>query len=616
MKESKNYYNKLFLALILDGIVGLVSLYLAYWLRLNDIITSWEEILCAIFCTPITFYFLGVYRRSWRYTSTSDIWHLIRVNIAAVIFLFISLFIINRLENLPRLVLVINYFISITLTCGSRFIYRSFLEYMPFLNSDSIRKIPIVLIGNRDNADSFIRAAHKPNGSYQVIGLIEQRKLNKERNLIRGVPVLGHLNDAESILTKLTKSDVVPERLVIVSNNLEGESVELLLKISDRKGIKIGRAPRPDEIIEGHNVTELKEINLFDLLGRRQNRLDKASMKNLIGDKIILVTGAGGTIGSELVKRIKEFHPKKLVLVDSSEYALYNLKLSLVGFLQKIEVIFSCANVRDKFEVDKVFSENKPDLILHAAALKHVSICEDNILEAFKTNTLGTEVIADAALKYKCLAMVLISTDKAVEPTGVMGATKRLAEMIVQSKDKELKKTNITRFITVRFGNVLGSNGSVVPLFQKQLSTGGPITVTDKKATRFFMTVPEAVDLVLTVTSEELFKANKERGTINVLEMGRPMKIDHMARQMIKLAGLVPDEDIKIIYTGLTKGEKLHEKLFNSFEVRITTSNEGILLALSKDKEFNEISDKLKILKNYYDKSDIKNLRKELINFN
>ncbi len=601
--------------MLIDAVAGLVSLYISYWIRLSEIIRIWPEPIIALVATPLIFYFLGVYRRPWRYTSTSDIWFLLRVGIVNILFLFMVIFIINRLEELPRLVMVINYFVLMSLVVGIRFIYRSISENFLIVQNIELRKVPVLLIGTEDNAEAFIRSANRPNGIYKVIGLIADDTSEQKKLIIRSVPVLGQIGDIENIINSLVKSKNAPERVILASNNLHGELVEKLLIICEKKGLKIGRAPLPTELVKSQSITEIKKINLEDLLGRRQNRLDEEKMKKLIGNKVVMITGSGGTIGKELLNRIKKFLPKKMVLVDSSEYALYKNKLFFYEKDNNIKAEFFCTNVRDAKEVEKLFRSQRPEIILHAAALKHVAICEENIYEAFYTNTLGTKVLADAASKYEAKAMVLISTDKAVDPSSIMGITKRLAELLIQLKDRE-KKSNKTRFLTVRFGNVLGSTGSVVPLFQKQISVGGPLTVTDKNATRFFMTVAEAVDLVLTSTFESLYNKEFKRGDVMVLEMGRAMKIDHLAKQMIKLAGLVPIKDIKIKYIGLSKGEKLHEKLFNKNEKRIETKNLGILIAESKKLPVNEVYNTIKKVNKHCNNDELEKMKSELYNIN
>ena len=467
------------------------------------------------------------------------------------------------------------------ITCGARIIYRSVFEKFNFdISKRKEDSISVLLVGNEENADDFIRGTERKNSSYKAIGIISENKRVNKEYLIRGVPVLGVLDDTEKIIRKLSLKSNLPQRLVLVSSSIKSKEMSELMKISEKNGMKLGRAPALNEVLDGSNSSLVREISLEDLLGRRQNRLNTKQISKLINNKVILITGAGGSIGSKLAKKISNLSPSKLVMLDLSENAIYNLKAAFGDNRNEDKNVFLCSNIRNKNEMEKIFSRFKPDIIFHAGALKHVSICEENISEAIRTNVLATAVIADLAIKFSSICFVQISTDKAVEPSSVMGFTKKLAEIIMQSKDK-LSKNN-TRFITVRFGNVLGSTGSVVPLFRKQLSKGGPLTVTDKNATRFFMTIEEAVDLVVYASAENIFKPSMPRGCINVLNMGASVKIDDLAKQIIRLSGLVPGKDIKIKYIGLKKGEKLYEKLYSDNEEKITQDKDGYFLVKSK----------------------------------
>ena len=569
------------IVLLIDFYISIISINLAGFLRLGEFfINSYETIIAAI-VVPITFYFFNIYKTSWRYFSLSDMWSLIRVCLIANIFIFISIFILNRLEMIPRFVIVINFFSLAVITCGARIIYRSVFEKFNFdISKRKEDSISVLLVGNEENADDFIRGTERKNSSYKAIGIISENKRVNKEYLIRGVPVLGVLDDTDKIIRKLSLKSNLPQRLVLVSSSIKSKEMSELMKISEKNGMKLGRAPALNEVLDGSNSSLVREISLEDLLGRRQNRLNTKQISKLINNKVIFITGAGGSIGSKLAKKISNLAPSKLVMLDLSENAIYNLKAAFGDNRNEDKNVFLCSNIRNKNEMEKIFSRFKPDIIFHAGALKHVSICEENISEAIRTNVLATTVLADLAIKYSSTCFVQISTDKAVEPSSVMGFTKKLAEIIMQSKDN-LSKNN-TRFITVRFGNVLGSTGSVVPLFRKQLSKGGPLTVTDKKATRFFMTIEEAVDLVVYASAENIFNSSMQRGCINVLNMGASVKIDDLAKQIIRLSGLVPNKDIKIKYVGLKKGEKLYEKLYSDNEEKITQDKDGYFLVKSK----------------------------------
>src|SRR6185437_793953 len=345
------------------------------------------------------------------------------------------------------------------------------------------------------------------------------------------------------------------------------------LDIADELSIPLARLPRITEFkaTVAEETPAIEPIAIEDLLGRPQTVLDRPGMRALIAGRRVLVTGAGGTIGSELARQIAGYEPARITLLDSSEYALYTIDRELQerhGALPRLALI---GDVRDRRRIDEVMAAERPELVFHAAALKHVPMVEANPSEGVLTNVIGTRNVAEACRLHGVRAMVMISTDKAVNPANVMGASKRLAESICQALDvQESRKPGGTRFVTVRFGNVLGSTGSVVPLFQRQLAAGGPLTVTHPEIQRFFMTVREAVELVLQASALAM-KGGEERGKIFVLDMGEPVKIVDLARQMIRLAGKRPDRDVKIEFVGLRPGEKLHEELFHEQEPLVPT---------------------------------------------
>ncbi len=572
------------IVLLIDFFISIISINLSGFLRLGEFFINSTEVIIAALVVPITFYFLKVYKTSWRYFSLLDMWSLIRACLIANIFIFISIFILNRLEMFPRLVILLNFFSLSVLTCSARIFYRSMFERLNLnISKKKEASIPVLLVGTEESADDFIRGTERRSSSYKAIGIISENKIDSKEYLIRGVPVLGSLNSISDILNRLSKDNNLPQRLVIVSSNIKSSDVSELMKISEKHGMKLGRAPAPSEVLDGNESSLIKEVSLEDLLGRRQNRLNTNQISKLIKNKVVLITGAGGSIGSKLAKKVSKLDPQKLVMLDLSENAIYNLKL-LFGEKHNKKNIFLCSNIRNKSEMEKIFSKFKPDIIFHAGALKHVTICEENISEAIRTNILATAMLAKMAEKFACLCFVQISTDKAVEPSSVMGLTKKIAEIIIQAKDKS--NNSNTRFITVRFGNVLGSTGSVVPLFRKQLREGGPLTVTDKNATRFFMTIDEAVDLVIYASAENVFKSSIPKGCINVLNMGASVKINDLAKQVIRLSGLIPGKEIKIKYIGLNKGEKLYEKLYEDLEERVSKDTDGYFLVKSKKNQF------------------------------
>jgi FlaA1/EpsC-like NDP-sugar epimerase len=536
-------------------------------------------------CAALVFRVMGLYRGLWRYASANDLVAITRaVTLAILVFLPLT-FVTTRMTDLPRSMMVINWLVLMVFLGAPRFGYRLFKDgrFGAFRSNEPTR-IPALLIGAGDGADLFIRAmAHEPTAHYRVVGVLDTESARVGWH-IHGVEVVGHIgNDLPQILAALDSRGDRPQRLIITSDELRGERVARLLTIADQLGIPLSRLPKITEFKSGRqnsSVIEVRPIAIEDLLNRPQTVLDRDGMRELITGKRILVTGAGGSIGSELVRQIAELAPSRLVLVDNSEFALYSIDLEMRERHADLARFPMLADVRDRAKIDRVFDAEKPEIVFHAAALKHVPMVEAHPTEGVLTNVLGTRNIADACRSHGVRTMVMISTDKAVNPTNVMGATKRVAEGYCQSLDiVEGERDGGTRFVTVRFGNVLGSTGSVVPLFQKQLARGGPITVTHPDMERYFMTIREAVELVLQAFVLRHRDAHDPGGRLFVLDMGDPVKIVELARQMIRLAGLRPEHDVKIVYTGLRPGEKLYEELFHNAEPLMPTAVKGIQLA-------------------------------------
>jgi FlaA1/EpsC-like NDP-sugar epimerase len=448
----------------------------------------------------------------------------------------------------------------------------------------------LLLVGAPEDLDLLLRAlAQDRRQSFPVAGLVAISSGQRGRR-IQGQTILGGIDDMAALLDRLAVEDRLPATIVIASPDLGGAALSRLIDQADRFGLSLRRAPRPTALgPAGLSHTgpgrrlELRPVVIDDLLNRAQVPLDREGMARLIQGRRAIVTGAGGTIGSELARQVAAFGPETLILLDNGEYALWQIDTELAETYPQVHRQALIADIRDEARVRAVFEAWRPELVFHAAALKHVPIVESNPLEGLLTNVAGTRHVADAGRAVGAQAMVLISTDKAVNPTSVMGASKRLAEMYCQALDISARTTGHgMRCITVRFGNVLGSTGSVVPLFQRQLERGGPLTVTHPDMQRYFMTVREAVGLVLQasvigVGGAELPGA--EQGGIFVLDMGPPVKIVDLARQMIRLAGLRPDGDVEIRFTGLRPGEKLHEELFHGQEPPVPTGHAGLLMA-------------------------------------
>ncbi|WP_368744888.1 polysaccharide biosynthesis protein [Desertibaculum subflavum] len=539
----------------------------------------WQGTLGFAAISLAVFFLTGLYRGLWHFASWRDLAAIARaVSLAILVFLPVA-FVATRLADLPRSALLLLWPILVVLLAGPRLLYRAYKDGNLRLVFDrrSGERVPILLLGTDAGAAAFIAALDRRRvASWRIVGLIDPRARDIGRD-IHGVRILGGLDDLGRVVAQLAARGVRPEKLVITTPLVRGAEARRLLDQADRLGLALARSPAPTELQGRDGAAEIRPIDVEDLLGRPRRELDRAAMQALIAGRRVLVTGAGGTIGSELCRQISGLGPAGLALVDNGEYNLYAIDLELAEAAPALPRRAHLADVRDRARLAGIFQVERPELVFHAAAFKHVPLVEDNPAEGTLSNVLGTRNVADLAQEIGAAAMVLISTDKAVAPASVMGASKRVAELYCQALDIKAAAKGGTRFVVVRFGNVLGSAGSVVPLFQRQLARGGPLTVTDPEATRFFMTTGEAVELTLLASA--LGPQSEARGKIFVLDMGEPVRIADLARQMIRLAGKVPEREIGIVYTGLRPGEKLHETLEDQDEPMSRTKVEGILLA-------------------------------------
>lgn len=463
---------------------------------------------------------------------------------------------------------------------GTRIIVRFILNdvVQEQIKSDG-KKYNVLIIGAGYAGRDVIRSIQQTmNEKYNIVGIIDDNK-SKLNCYINGVEVIGNRNQ----IIDICKKKEVDEIFFAISK-IDKKKKKEILEICQETGKKIRILPTTEDIIRNKNMFQnLRDVDIEDILGRDPVVLDNKKIGKLIEGKTILVTGAGGSIGSELCRQIIKYNPSKLVMFDIYENNLYNIELELKAQYKHIEIDAIIGSVRDIKRLEKVFDKYNPYLVFHAAAHKHVPLMEDSPLEAIKNNVFGTYNVANCADKYGSKKMILISTDKAVNPTNIMGATKRLCEMIIQVKNKNSK----TEYAAVRFGNVLGSNGSVVPLFKKQIAEGGPVTVTHKDIIRYFMTIPEAAQLVLQAMSYA------DGGEIFVLDMGEPVKIYDLAVSLIKLSGYEPEVDIPIVFTGLRPGEKLYEELLMKEEGLQKTENKKIYIGELTDLDEKDILEKL-----------------------
>jgi O-antigen biosynthesis protein WbqV len=520
----------------------------------------------------------------WRFSGLSDLIGVVGGSIACAT-LFALLLVLTGFP-LPTITFPIVHALTLMALLGAPRvayrIYRGRPRGEPVsLKQGGVERL--LLIGAGDAANGFIGAA-SADPALRVIGLVALSERQAGRRM-HNLPILGTADELAAILARLEAKGRKPDTLVVTEPDFLGAPLAGLIAAADQAGVAVRRAPRPTALTSASRL-ELRPVAIEDLLNRPQVRLDLAGMRQLIEGKRVLVTGAGGSIGAELCRQLAALAPARLILLDNSEYALWQIDIELLETLPLVPRTPVIADVRDAPRIASVFDEHLPDIIFHAAALKHVPMVEANPLEGFLTNAVGTCIVADAGRAAGARTMVLISTDKAVNPTSLMGTSKRIAEIYCQALDIKGRADGGMRCVTVRFGNVLGSTGSVVPLFRRQLERGGPLTVTHPDMQRYFMTVSEAVGLVL----QACVVAPLPQGGIFVLDMGAPVKIVELAKQMIRLSGL---RNIAIEYSGLRPGEKLFEELFHGHEPPVPTGHAGLLMATPRTVEFAVAADAL-----------------------
>ena len=590
------------LAFVHDVLMAALSVVVSLYLRLGGDIVDYKPRMTITYILSFTviaasvFLLTGLYRGIWRYASLPDLFNIARaVTLTVAVFLPV-MFVITRLEALPRSTLLIDWFVLIALLGAPRLAYRLFkdrgLDHI--LERAKHPSVPVLLISAKDGADTFIREMTRdPRAVYRVVGVLADTPSRVGREIYR-VPVLGTIDALEDVVERLDRRGRRPQKLIVTAQNFTGAQVRGLLERADALAIPLARLPRLTDFRRNLDDAEraVEPIALEDLLGRPQAVLDRDGMAQLITGRRVLVTGAGGTIGAELARQIAAFAPGRLVLLDNGEFALYAIDAELRERFPELAPLPLLRDVRERAQVEEVVVAERPEIVFHAAALKHLPMVEANPIEGVLTNIIGSRNVAEAARAFGASLVVMISTDKAVNPTSVLGASKRLAESFCQAIDlyearRRAPYRQGTRYVTVRFGNVLGSPGSVVPLFARQLAAGGPLTVTHPDVSRFFMTVREAVELVLQASAlSPASETTEARGKIFVLDMGEPVKIADLAHQMIRLAGLRADRDIKIAFIGLRPGEKLHEELFHSAEPLMPTANPAIRLAAPRAADY------------------------------
>jgi FlaA1/EpsC-like NDP-sugar epimerase len=557
-------------AFIFDAACIPIAWLSAYWFRFNlgkipnDILLGAFKFLPMVLIIQVlAFYLFGLYRGVWRFASLPDLSRIIKAILVGAFALIGMLFLSTRLEHIPRSVFPLYSMGLLILLGGARFGFRWLKDHKDLFQETDER---VIIVGAGIAGEAIARDLLRSFPSLRPVVFIDDdpKKIGRD---IHGIPVVGGIEKIEKIVKKYQIN-----RILVAIPSANAAKMRRIISFCETAKRPIQTLPSVEDLLNGKlSVQSLREISLEDLLGRDPVLLEKDLIEKAIKDKVICVTGGAGSIGSELCRQILKFQPKKIIILDNSEYNIFQLQREFEqSFPNKFsDIVFYLADITDNNELDYLFTRYNPKVIFHAAAYKHVPILEPQIRAAIKNNILGTYRLAEKAKSYGVEKFVLVSTDKAVNPSNIMGASKRIAEMVCQY----FMSLGKTKYITVRFGNVLGSRGSVVEIFKQQLQKGGPITVTHPEVTRYFMTISEAAQLILQAFSQGT------GGELFVLDMGESVSITYLAEQIIRLAGKKPVEEIDIIYTGLRSGEKLHEELFHYLESSLPTQNNKIMLA-------------------------------------
>jgi FlaA1/EpsC-like NDP-sugar epimerase len=593
-------------ALIHDLIMIPVAWFAAYLLRFNLESIPDVYLLQAVTVLPfvvvvqgVSFWYFGLYRGVWRFASVPDLIRILKAIIAGVLVSAAIIFLLTRMQDVPRSIFPLYGLILILLLGGPRMIYRWLKERQLYVGTGK----RVLVVGAGRAGEMLVRDLLRDRGyGYQPAGFVDDapRKLGMD---VHGVRVLGSCDEVPEVCIKYG-IDLV----LIAIPSADSKEMRRIVGCCEKAGVPMRTLPRFQDLVAGRSVVnELREIFIEDLLGREPVSLNWEQIRGCIQGKTIVVTGGGGSIGAELCRQIARLEPGALVIFDNSEFNLYSIEMEITSSHPKLTLHAELGDMCDIPAVQRLFAEHRPQIVFHAAAYKHVPMLEGNAREALRNNVLGTRNVVVAANEYRCGTFVLISTDKAVNPTNVMGASKRVAELLCQNMGR---KGAATRFITVRFGNVLDSAGSVVPRFRKQIAAGGPVTVTHPEVRRYFMTIPESCQLIMEAA------AVGTGGEVYVLDMGEPIKISYLAEQMVRLAGKVPGTDVDITYTGLRPGEKLFEELFHPGEALAQTPHEKLLLARFREIDwasFESAFGKLEETCQTFDDSAARDLLKSLV---
>lgn len=597
--------------LFLDATCVMVAYILAYLLRFDGHIPTlqWINIKNTLpYVIPIKlscFFMLGLYRGMWRYTSLTDLNNVVKASALSSILIIAIILFAHRFVGYPRSVFLIDMFLTFLLVGGIRVFIRlslanNFSSFWFLKRNTHSHGTKLLIIGAGDAGEKVLREIQENSGLKMVpVAFLDDNK-NKHGKAIHNVPILGTVDEIDRIPVDF-------DEILITIPTARGEEMRRVVSACERTGKRYRTVPVITELIEGTvSVKTIRDVTLEDLLGREEIHIDEEKIRQYLYNKRILVTGAGGSIGSELVRQICRYDPRHVALLEFSEFNLFQTEMECRQRFGHIPVTGYLTDIRNRDTVNSVFREFHPEVVFHAAAYKHVPIQEFHPREAVNNNVLGTKNLVEASMENGVERFVLVSTDKAVRPSNVMGATKRVAEMLVEC----MNGSSGTHFMAVRFGNVLGSSGSVVPIFQQQIARGGPVTVTHPEVTRYFMSISEAAQLILQTG------AMGNGSEIFILDMGKPVRILDIARDLIRLHGFEPERDIPIQFTGLRPGEKLYEELITEGEGIIATAHENIHVLRGNtcnSKTLNGQIDELFAIANSNDTSAIKQKLKKIV---
>lgn len=619
MERIKTMKRNINLWIMVSGdIVLLMTAYvLSFLLRFEFHLSSAElsifgkSVIPIVACKLLFFYWFKLYRGMWRYTSITDLLNIIKAVLTSTLVIIATILMLQRFEGYPRSIFVIDAVLTLIFISGFRLAVRLFFatshkhSLSAFLGKNSGEKgQKLLIIGAGDAGEKMLREIRdNTHLKYEIVGFLDDDPGKVGRSM-HGVPVVGSISEVGEIVSR---GHV--EEILIAIPSATGKQMKSIVELCKQTKVKYKTIPGIGELIDGRvSVKSIRDVSYEDLLGREPVHLEKEKIGEYLEGKRVLITGAGGSIGSELCRQIARYNPASLIMLDRTEKNLYDIEMDMWRDFSYIKYVPVLGDIRHKVEMKGIFGRYRPQVVFHAAAYKHVPMVETNPWEAIYNNIVGTKNVVETAYDSGIERFVLVSTDKAVNPSNVMGASKRVTELVVQAN----VNPGSTKFMAVRFGNVVGSSGSVIPLFKKQIARGGPVTVTHPEVTRFFMTIPEAVQLILQAG------AMGRGGEIFILDMGTPIKIADMARDLIRLSGFEPGKDIEIKFTGLRPGEKLYEELIVVGEEIARTSHEKILVlnhdgySITKDDLENSIS-QLLALAEARDAAGIKRKLKEIV---